>query len=654
MKSLWNGIFSVIRRFLVALLSTLGVATLFGFILEKMEAIVNSRLFETLGKGTVLFTAIIGTPLHETAHWLGCKLFGFKVLDVELLRPLKYRQDGVLGYVEYSMNPNNLWQKLGSFFVGIAPMILGGIFILIVLRLLKPEIALNIKDKVSSVSKKGEKAGFLAVSFAAFCGFWKGLFSLKKWGWLRGIICLYIVMSISMHMTISEADVEGAKVGIWIVLAIYGLFALITAMIGCDYIVPGAKTAAFLSAFFSIGLFADALLLVIALIFSGGKSGTNSGLKIGIFNKVDLNKYVIVNCEGYEHYGTLSVDFDIDKFVKRYGKRLERNAKNDLSEFFGIDLNQMDFELGIAEGVADIIGTPKPDKEERLSNGEIVNLSWDPIFDDPFDSLGFIEAVTNLDFKYKDISYSVEGLTVTETFDPFPEAEVDIEGVSGKATFSFVTGSTETKYDIQFSPKEKFGLKNGDKVTVEVSVGNIETYMKSHNSLPYPSEKTYEISGLPYYAKSTKEIEKDLLDEVDSLAMNVALSSADTWVEECKIEEAKCIGHLFVTYDNYFPANKYVSVIKIHAKGSFDEKLELDYYCPVEYTDFLISNGSSEYSKAGKVEDSSRIEKEGPFIGSSGKEYSKLFFTGYSTIDELVNHYEQTSGRITEKELNIE
>lgn len=93
MKSLMSGLFSVIKRFFVALLSTLGIAVLFGYILERMESIVNARLYETLGRGTTLFTAIIGTPLHETAHWLGCKIFGFNVIEVELLRPFKYRED---------------------------------------------------------------------------------------------------------------------------------------------------------------------------------------------------------------------------------------------------------------------------------------------------------------------------------------------------------------------------------------------------------------------------------------------------------------------------------------------------------------------------------------------------------------------------------
>ena len=50
------------------------------------------------------------------------------------------RADGILGYVRYAYDPGSLWQRLGSFFVGIAPMVLGVAAILLLLRLLTPEV----------------------------------------------------------------------------------------------------------------------------------------------------------------------------------------------------------------------------------------------------------------------------------------------------------------------------------------------------------------------------------------------------------------------------------------------------------------------------------------------------------------------------------
>lgn len=658
LKSVMRGLFSVIKRFFVALLSTLGVATLFGYILERMEALVNNGLYETLGGGTILFTAIIGTPIHEISHWLGCKIFGFQVIDVDLLRPVAYKQDGVLGYVQYAMDKSNIWQRLGCFFVGVAPMIFGGLFILLIIKLLKPEISLNIKEKVSKVSSNGKKPNLFAVGAAAFCGFWKGLFSLKKWGWLRGIICLYLVMSISMHMTISDADIEGAKTGIWIVLAAYGVFALVTAMIGCDYIIPGAKTAAFLSAFFSIGLLADALLLAIALLFSGSTKGAGGGINFEIFNTINLNRYVEVSCEGYDHYGTVSVEFDSESFFKRYGKKIEKIAKNEQSEMTGANALQTDIELTMATMLVATATPLSPDKTDRLSNGDVVNISWNTAYGYWPTVFSILEKEANLRFKYKDFSYNVKGLKVTDTFDPFTDVSTEVEGISGQAKFTFKTISTETKYDISFSPKQVQNLKNGDKVTVEVSIEDVEEYMKSHTALPYPNEKTYEISGLDYYAMSTSEIGRAVLNKIDSLAVEAALSSSDDWIEECRIDTAECIGNLFFADGkNYFSQNKYVSLIEIHAIGDFDEKIELNYYYPVEYTGFLMSRGSCEYEESYDRICRNRFEKDGLFKGNEGREYSRLTFRGYLTIDELMDYYNQRDKKnysVMEKNLAVE
>ena len=76
----------------MTVISTLGVVTVFGLILEKLETVINTNLYKSIGSAAVLFTALIGTPLHEIAHWSVCKLFEFNIIDVELLRPIAYKK----------------------------------------------------------------------------------------------------------------------------------------------------------------------------------------------------------------------------------------------------------------------------------------------------------------------------------------------------------------------------------------------------------------------------------------------------------------------------------------------------------------------------------------------------------------------------------
>ena len=265
MQDIRNGIWSVIKRFVLAALSTIGVFILFGWILDKLEYTIYSRMIASSGQNVILVTGIVGTPLHEIAHWIGCKIFGFTVIDVDLFRPVACKSDGILGYVMYSYSGNSWWSKLGCFFTGMAPMIMGSIFMILIVWLIIPEVYACTKK---SIENRGEdKIPVLSCWWAAFTGFWKGMFSLRKWGILRGIICLYLVTSTAMHMTVSSQDIKSASAGFGIVSIIILIYAIITAAIGNDYVMPALKRGGFIAAFLSIGLIADGILLLVSLFF---------------------------------------------------------------------------------------------------------------------------------------------------------------------------------------------------------------------------------------------------------------------------------------------------------------------------------------------------------------------------------------------------
>lgn len=267
MKTLKNATIDVLKRFVLAVCSTLGMFTVFGLVLEKLEGIINTNLYKSIGSAAVLFTAAIGTPLHEIAHWIVCKLFGYKIIDVELLRPVAYKRDGVLGYVAYTYDHNSTWQTLGCVFSGMAPLLLGVVFIYFAIKLIRPAVITEINDRITVCNKEVEKPSYFALYAAAFVGFWKGLFKKEKYGVVKGIICLYIIISISMHMTLSTADIDAALPGLKILLLLYLIYAIVTAMIGTEkYVARSAKIAAFIASFLSIGLVADIVLLAVSIV----------------------------------------------------------------------------------------------------------------------------------------------------------------------------------------------------------------------------------------------------------------------------------------------------------------------------------------------------------------------------------------------------
>lgn len=262
---------SALKRAGGAFLATVGVLVVCGLALGQVEGLAHSYLYAAFGWGGIVATGMVGTPIHELGHFLFCKLFGFHVGEVALFRPLAGRADGILGYVQYSYNPENLLQLLGCFFVGVAPLILGALVIVLVLRLLAPEVFRGSADRLSSAMAEGGSPALLPLKllWAAISGFFGGLVRLRGWGLLRGVICLYLVFSISTHMTLSPADLQSALPGLAIVALICLAFGLVTALAKIEVRPALAKTAAFLAAYLGIGVFFALLTLVLSRLLYG-------------------------------------------------------------------------------------------------------------------------------------------------------------------------------------------------------------------------------------------------------------------------------------------------------------------------------------------------------------------------------------------------
>lgn len=246
--------------------ATVGVLIICGLVLGLIEGRATGFLLALFGWGGIVVTGLAGTPIHELGHYLMCKLFGFHVTEVALFRPIAGRTDGVLGFVRYTYDPKSLWQQLGCFFVGVAPMILGVVAILLLLRLLTPEVFRAARERLDRAVRTG--LGPLRLLGAVCAGFFGGLARLRGWGVLRGAVCLYLVFSISTHMTLSPADLSGAAVGLVVVALLCLIFGVATTLMGVEAAPLLKKTATVVAAFFGVGIaFAALSLALFGLLF---------------------------------------------------------------------------------------------------------------------------------------------------------------------------------------------------------------------------------------------------------------------------------------------------------------------------------------------------------------------------------------------------
>lgn len=211
-------IFNTFIESFLNLASVLGVFIVFGILLNLIESKNNELIQNSLGIKFIVFTGFIGTVVHELSHMLMAFIFNHKIVKVELFRPFKYKEDGVLGYVKHTYNPSSLYQQIGNFFIGIAPMIFGTLFIWILLILFSNDTyqVLTNNIHIDLYIKYLESTDYLKV-FSLLINdtllILKSIVSLKYLADLKHLIMLFFIYSIATHMSLSLADLKGSFKG---------------------------------------------------------------------------------------------------------------------------------------------------------------------------------------------------------------------------------------------------------------------------------------------------------------------------------------------------------------------------------------------------------------------------------------------------------
>lgn len=216
-------VFNLLYAITVQLLGVLGIFFAFGFILSKIQETTQSIYRQTIGWKGVLWTAWIGTPIHELGHVFFALIFRHKITRFSLFKPNE--KTGALGFVDHSFGKYSLWQRIGNFFIGAAPMIFGSFFLFLMLYFLLPngkQIFLPLTIEQSSVMTV--LASLKQTLLSLF-----SLENLKSWNfWLF----LYMSFCIASHIAPSKQDRKGMWNGfIWIVVILF-IINLIALLLG--------------------------------------------------------------------------------------------------------------------------------------------------------------------------------------------------------------------------------------------------------------------------------------------------------------------------------------------------------------------------------------------------------------------------------------
>lgn len=153
----------VFQWILLVLLAFALVPYVTAWITSKLGHFSKEMLVNNLGPNSQLLVGGLGVIIHELGHALFALLFRHHVDRVQLLN-IHYANTGTLGSVEHSWNQRSIYQRLGNFFIGIAPYYMCSIVLLLLQKIfLKSNIDFSFFANADKIDLNLLNVGFMSV-----------------------------------------------------------------------------------------------------------------------------------------------------------------------------------------------------------------------------------------------------------------------------------------------------------------------------------------------------------------------------------------------------------------------------------------------------------------------------------------------------------
>lgn len=264
-------IYLSLKYSILTTLITVGVFLSFGYIYSLIEKINSSYIYSTFGSKGILFTGIIGTTVHEIGHLIMCLFFHHKVSDFQLFNFRGYKYEETLGYVSHRYNPRSLYEKAGNFFIGIGPIISGTFFIMLSFKSLLPNIFNNINissyfTNLNSITIENILLLIISLSKDLLLS----IFNVNNFSNVNFYFFIYLMFSISSHISLSKKDFKNSSVGILSLFLIFFIICLICIALNFDLnnlLLIFIKVILNLILFLSVGLIFSLISLLISFFF---------------------------------------------------------------------------------------------------------------------------------------------------------------------------------------------------------------------------------------------------------------------------------------------------------------------------------------------------------------------------------------------------
>ncbi|MGH1052233.1 hypothetical protein [Bacillus cytotoxicus] len=206
----------------IQLFSLVGMIIIVGFILGYLESRTRTYWTRAFGRKGFLLTAWIGVLIHELGHALICLVFRHQIVSIQLF-PTNV-SNGRLGYVRHQYHPRSVYQRIGNFFIGIAPIFSGMAAFILCMYYFVPDsydLFINVLEThTQSASINMEMVQHICFSSIILL---KSLFTINNLSTPSFWLFLFIAICISTHIALSKSDIEGSIDGL---ITLFGFLLL--------------------------------------------------------------------------------------------------------------------------------------------------------------------------------------------------------------------------------------------------------------------------------------------------------------------------------------------------------------------------------------------------------------------------------------------
>ncbi|KEK22213.1 hypothetical protein [Bacillus gaemokensis] len=261
-------LFHIFITSLVQLFSLIGIIILVGFLLGYLETLTRTYWTRAFGRKGFLLSAWIGVPIHELGHAVMCVLFRHQIVAIQLF-PTN-TNNGYLGYVKHQYNPKSIYQRIGNFFIGIAPIFSGMIVLILSMYYFVPQsFSLFINNLEINTQSPSINIEVIQNIFLSSMLLVKSLFTISNLSTPSFWLFLFIAICISTHIALSKPDIEGSLDGLITIFIFLFLFNTIAGFFHYDsnqLIGNLVKYNTYLLAFSSVALLFSCIAVFISFI----------------------------------------------------------------------------------------------------------------------------------------------------------------------------------------------------------------------------------------------------------------------------------------------------------------------------------------------------------------------------------------------------